>query len=116
MDEQTGTAVGQRRRSPAEITQVLAEYKASGLSRAAFCRQAGLSLATLAWYRKRQAPDKTASGSRWLAVEVAGGQKGAGIGPSSGLALTLPGGMRIEIGSGFDPHTLTQLLNVLERV
>ena len=32
----------------------MAEYEASALSRADFCRQRGLSLATLARYRKRQ--------------------------------------------------------------
>jgi hypothetical protein len=28
----------------------------------------------------------------------------------------LPGGRRIEIGRGFDAHTLAQLLGVLERL
>ena len=73
-------------------------------------------MATLARYRKRQALGETTSGSRWLAVEVAGGHKVSGVGPGSGLALRMPGGMRIEIGREFDPRTLAQLLNVLERV
>lgn len=115
MDDQAGAAVVQRRRGPAEITRVLAEYQASGLTQAAFCRQTGLSLATLARYRKRQSPSEATSGGRWLAVEVAGGSKGSGVGPSSALALILPGGVRIEVGRGFDARTLAQLLSVLER-
>lgn len=116
MDEQEEATVVQRRRSPAEITQLLAEYQASGLSQAAFCRQTGLSLATLARYRKRAAQGKASPGSRWLAVEVAGGQKGPGLEAHSGLALTLSGGLRIEVGCGFDVRTLVQLLGALERV
>ena len=115
MEEQAGTSVVQVRRSPAEIAQLLADYQASGLSQVAFCQQAGLSLATLARYRKRQAEGKATSGSGWLAVEVTGGQKGPGMGSSSGLALTMAGGLRIEIGRGFDSRTLAQLLGVLER-
>jgi hypothetical protein len=37
-------------------------------------------------------------------------------GASSGLAVALPSGRRIEIGRGFDAHTLVLLLSVLERL
>ena len=37
-------------------------------------------------------------------------------GGSSGLAVALPSGRRIEIGRGFDAHTLALLLGVLERL
>ena len=94
----------------------MAEYEASGLSRVEFCRKQGLSLATLARYRKRQAQGNAAPGNRWVAVEVSGGQPGAGERGSSGLAVALPGGRRIEVGRGFDARTLAQLLGVLERV
>ena len=115
MEEPAEAVVVQRRRSPAEIKQLLSEYQASGLSRVEFCRQKGLSLATLARYRKRQAQDDGLPGSRWLRVEVSGG----GAEPeraASRLAVVLAGGRRIEIGRGFDARTLTQLLSVLERI
>ena len=115
MDEPIQTPVVQHRRSPAEIDQLLAEYEASGLSQAAFCGQKGLSLATLARYRKRRAQLPAASASRWMAVEVAGGRQGPETGASSGLALTWPGGLRLDIGRGFDVRTLAQLLGLLER-
>ena len=90
---------------------MVAEYTASGLSQVEFCRKQGLSLATLARYRKRHVQGSPVPGSRWLAVEA----PGAGPARESGLALALAGGRRIEVGRGFDAHTLVQLLSVLER-
>ena len=116
MDEQIQTLEVRRRRSPAEIEQLLSEYEASGLSQAAFCGQKGLSLATLARYRKRRAQLPAAPAGRWLAVEVADGRKGLDAGASSGLALALPRGRRIEIGRGFDAGTLRQLVRALEQI
>lgn len=91
------------------------EYEGSGLSRVEFCRQHGLSLATLARYRKRQAQGKGVPGNRWVTVEVSDASSTLGSWGSSGLAVALPGGRRIEIGRGFDSGTLAQLLGVLER-
>jgi hypothetical protein len=73
-------------------------------------------LATLARYRKRQrgAQGEAASGNRWLAVEVSGVTAAVGSGTASGLAVSLAGGRRIEVGRGFDAPTLVQLLGVLE--
>jgi hypothetical protein len=113
MDEQ---AVVQRRRCQAEIEQMVAEYEASGLSRVAFCRQKGVSLATLARYRKRRAQGDAVSGSRWLSVEVSGGSGTLEAGAGSGLTVALAGGRRIEVGLGFDAFTLRQLMGVLERI
>ena len=81
-----------------------------------FCRQKGLSLATLARYRKRQADDKAGPGSRWLAVEVSGGGAVLEKEVNRGLVVALPSGRRIEVGRGFDPPTLVELLGVLERI
>ena len=78
MDEQAQVVEVRRRRSRAEAEQVAGEYEGSGLSRVEFCRKHGLSLATLARYRKRQAQGKTAPGSRWVAVEVSGATLDAG--------------------------------------
>jgi len=112
MDEQAPVVEVRRRRSRAEAEQVVGEYEASGLSRVEFCRRQGLSLATLARYRKR-AQGKVVPANRWLAVEMANSTlESQG---SSGLAVALPGDRRIEIRCGFDAHTLVQLLGVLER-
>ena len=113
MDEQIPVVEVWRRRSRAEAGQLVAEYEASGLSRVEFCQKQGLSLATLARYRKRQGQSEAVGGRRWLAVEVADANA-TPLG-SSGLAVALPGGRRIEVGCGFDAHTLALLLGVLER-
>ena len=101
-----------RRRSRAEADQLLTEFEVSGLTAVEFCRQKGLSLATLARYRKRQADASAAPASHWLTVEVSGG----GAARDSGLVLALPSSRRIEVGHGFDAPTLVQLLGVLERI
>jgi hypothetical protein len=118
MDEQAQTVDIRRRRSRAEAEQLVAAYEASGMDRVEFCRQHGLSLSTLARYRERQreAQGAPANGSQWLAVEVTGASEAAGSGDCSGLAVSLARGRRIEVGRGFDAHTLAQLLDVLERL
>jgi len=115
MDDQAQVVEVQRRRSRAEAEQVAGEYEGSGLSRVEFCRKHGLSLATLARYRKRRAQDSRVPGNRWVAVEVSGGRPSAQTGAGSGLWVALPSGRRIEVGRGFDSHTLVQLLGVMER-
>jgi hypothetical protein len=116
VDEQTQVVEVRRRRNRAEAGQLVAEYEASGLNRVEFCRKQGLSLATLARYRKRQAQDGPAPGNRWLPVEVSAGRPALGGPASSGLAVALRSGRRIEVGLGFDAPTLAQLLDVLERL
>ena len=115
MDEQTQVVEARRRRNRAEAGQLVAEYEASGLSQVEFCREQGLSLATLARYRKRQTQGSPAAGNHWVEVKECAGRPMLKDGASSGLAVALPSGRRIEIGRGFDAHTLAQLLDVLER-
>jgi hypothetical protein len=104
-----------RRRSRAETERVVSAYESSGLSQVEFCKRQGLSLATLARYRKQQRQQgEAATGNRWLRVEVSGVSAAVGIEAASGLAVALAGGRRIEVGRGFDAPTLVQLLGVLE--
>ena len=105
-----------RRRSRAEAGQLVAEYEASGLSQVEFCQEQGLSLATLTRYRKRQTQGSPAAGNRWVEVKESAGRPALWSPAGSGLAVALPSGRRIEIGRGFDAHTLAQLMGVLERL
>ncbi len=108
----------QRRRSRAEVERLVAEFEGSGLSRTAFCQQNRLSWSTLVRHHRRrqqQTAGETASGKRWLAVEVSGATTATVGGGASGLAVLLRGGCRIEIGRGFDTDTLKRLLDVVER-
>lgn len=117
MDEQTHGVKVKRRRSRAEIEQLVAEFETSGMGRTAFCLQRELSLSTLARYRNRQEHRvrKATEGKRWLAVEVSGSAQTARGQRDSGLAVVIPGGRRIEVGRGFDADTLQRLLAVVER-
>ena len=116
MDEQTVSADVRRRRSHAEVERLVADYESGGLGRAEFCRKHRLSLSTLARYRRRRAQADVASKGRWLTVEVSDGDAASETEASSGLALSLGGGRRIEIGRGFDARTLRQLVAALERI
>jgi transposase-like protein len=116
VDEQTLVVKVRRRRSREETEQLVAEYEASGLRQVEFCRKQGLSLATLARYRKRQTQGSPAVGNRWVEVKESAGRPMQEDGARSGLAVALRSGRRIEVGRGFDAHTLTQLLDVLERL
>ena len=99
-----------RRRSRAEAEQLVVEYEASGMNRVEFCQRHGLALSTLARYQRRRQERGDATGpSRWLAVELSPPHPAA-----SGLAVVLAGGRRIEVGRGFDAHTLQQLVSLLE--
>ena len=68
-----------RRRSREEADRLVVEYERSGMTREAFCRQQGLSAATLDNYRKRRRGGELSEG-------VTGGQR-----PSSGLRWQVVG-------------------------
>ena len=87
-----------------EAEQVAGEYEGSRLSRIEFCRKHGLSLATLARYRKLLGQGEAVRGGRRLAVEVAGAK--ATPPGRSGLAVALPGGraaVASRSGAGLTP-------------
>ncbi|MBV8831967.1 MAG: hypothetical protein JO108_22390 [Acidobacteriaceae bacterium] len=48
------TEGARRRRSSAEVEQLVKEYEAGGLGRQAFCKKHGLSLSTLSRHQKRK--------------------------------------------------------------
>ncbi len=113
-DEQS--VVGKRRRTPAEMEQIVSEFKSSGLNRSQFCRRQGLTLGALSRYLKRlgAACGSGATGDGLVAVELAGPKLGAERAGSCGLAVVLASGRRIAVSTGFDAATLQRLLQVLE--
>jgi hypothetical protein len=115
MSAEQGVAV--RRRTRVEVEQLVAEFESSGLRRSEFCRSRGLSWGTLNRHLKRQRrkrPVVKAVG-RLLTVELAGPDR-SGQRESGGLAVLLASGRRIEVGAGFDTHTLERLVSALERM
>jgi hypothetical protein len=113
MDEQRQTVEIRRRRSPQEIQELLVRFESSGLSRVEFCKAQGVSLASLARYRKRHAHNAPPTGTRLVAVEVMSLRSAS---EHAGLAVAVRGGRRIEVRRGFDARTLAQLVGVLERL
>ena len=112
MDDTTDNAV-QRRRSPAEIQKIVAEFAQSGLRRSEFCRRHGMTLGTLHRYLQRMQGEthSTAGASSLVPVELAsGGERESGC----GLAVVLGHRRRIEVGAGFDVATLERLIRLLE--
>jgi len=109
-----------RRRTGAEVRELVAEFVGSSMRRSEFCRSRSLSLSTLdrhlrkqRWKRKRKS---TPTAGPLVAVELALRRSPSEQEPSCGLAVVLAGGRRIEVRRDFDPHTLERLVSVLERV
>jgi hypothetical protein len=82
-----------------------------------FCRSRGLSWETLNRHLKRRPRKRQMAGpaSQLVSVELED-SKTTGQKDFAGLGVVLANGRRIEVGRGFDAHTLEQLVKVLERV
>jgi hypothetical protein len=112
-----------RRRTREEIQQLVAEFVSSSMRRTEFCRSRGLSFGTLnrhlkkqRWKRKNKKASSTSRFGRLMPVELAARKSPKQHEPSSGLAVVLPGGLRIEVHPDFDTNTFERLVSVLERV
>jgi hypothetical protein len=121
----------QHRRSRTEAEQLVEAFESSGLGRREFCLKHGVALGTLDFWRKRRRQERdkvaskqprmrnkdvgagVASGSKLVAVELAGLQENAAGG---GLVVVVSRGRRIEVSQWFDAATLERLLAVLEQV
>lgn len=114
MDEQKGVTA-QRRRTQAEIEQIVTEFEGSGLRRAEFCRRHGISLGTLNRYLKRirGQSDGIHAQAGLVPVELAGSESATEFNCGA-LRLVLSRDRRIEVGAGFDALTLKRLINLLE--
>lgn len=105
-----------KRRTPAEIEQVVGAFAESGLNRSQFCRREGLTLGTLNRYLKRMKEAGTGANKNSLVpVELCAIPVGASGEAGCGLTVVLRGGRRIEVGRAFEEPVLRRLLYVLER-
>ena len=111
MTTEQGVA-GKRRRTPAEIEQIVREFANSGLNRSQFCRQHGLTLGVLNRGLQRlpagNAPG--GSGDGLVRVELANNEPAE----SWGLTVVLARGRKIAVNPGFHDATLERLVHVLE--
>lgn len=95
-----------RRRTPAEIAIMIAQFHTSGLSRREFARRHDVSVGSLARWLQRQpsAPNTP----KFVRVVPA-----AAPTPPSWFELALPDGRRLRIPAGCDESALRSLLGVL---
>ena len=107
-----------KRRTRAEVQQLVAEFVSGGMRRGEFCHSRGLSFSTLdrhlkkrRWKRRR----RPTSAGRLVPVELAARKSPTQQEPSCGLAVVLPGGRRIEVHPDFDTSTFERLVGILER-
>lgn len=92
-----------KRRSVEEVDALVAEFEASGLTRAEFSEQRGIAVTTLdAWRRKRTKPAKL------LHVEVQGAEV------PWPFRVSLRNGRQIESGWSFADADLTRLIRLVE--
>ena len=109
-----------RRRTHAEIQQLVAEFMSSGMRRTEFCRSRDLSFGTLNRHLKKQRwkrkSKRASTVGRLVPVELAARQSPTEHVSSCGLAVVLSGGHRIEVHPDFDTNTFKRLVSALERV
>ena len=117
-EEQRVTA--HKRRTRAEVQELIAEFKSSGMRRSEFCRSRGLSFSTLdrhlkkrRWKRK-STPVSTAG--RLLKVALAAKKSPRQHDAACRLAVVLPGDRRVEVHPDFDTSMFERLVSVLGRV
>jgi predicted transcriptional regulator len=91
------------RRSKEEISRVVEEFRASGLTRVEYSRRSGVPVSTLSNYWRRHKGKALVR----VQVEEAAGQAAA-------FAMVLARGRRIEIGSHFDAAALVRLIRAVE--
>src|SRR5882762_7542838 len=109
-----------KRRTRAEVQELVAEFISSGMRRSEFCRSRGLSFSTLDRYLKKRRWKRRLrpvfSAGQLVKVELAAKKSPMQHDATYGLAVVLPGGRRIEVHSDFDTSTFARLVSVLERV
>lgn len=108
--------VVRRRRTPAEVQQLLTEFLSSGMSQEEFCRSHDVCRSALYRYlSKSRSQEKPGIATQLVPVQLVDVRRNSSR-ESTGLAVRLNHGWKIEVGEGFDASTLKRLLSVLERM
>jgi biotin-(acetyl-CoA carboxylase) ligase len=99
-----------RRRSAAQIIQLMEQYTGSGLTQREFSRSTGVGYSTFTSWLRRGRRKPAAAARPWVAVDVV---KAASSGSCVRYQVEWPNGMRISVGGGFDAQEVGQLLNLV---
>src|SRR5437660_6670030 len=102
-----------KRRTRAEVQQLVAEFVSSGMRRSEFCQSRGLSFSTMDRHLKKRRWKKKARSApadgQLVQVEMAIRKSPAEREPSCRLTVVLSSGRRIEAQRDFDTHTFERL-------
>jgi len=106
--------------------RVLAAWRQSGVTQAAFCRREGISTATFYWWKRRLGGEGKGSAcatrraphaDRFVELRPAEAAT-ASTGPAPLIGpvyeVVLAGGRTIRVGERFDPETLSRLIAAVE--
>lgn len=96
-----------RRRSTEEVSQIVEQYTASGLSQREFSQQTGIKLSTLGRYVRREG--RSDAPQQLVRVKLE-----APAEPDTGFVLMLGNGRRIASGWEFSDTALAKLIRVVE--
>jgi hypothetical protein len=99
-----------RRRTGNEVEELLEQYRASQMTKIAYCEQTGISRSTLGRYLRRQ------SRGRLVRVKVKAVKAAPPFEAERGFVLVLRNGRRIESGWRFGESELARLIRVVEGV
>ncbi len=99
-----------RHRTPAQRTQVLADYRRTGVSQRAFAAQARVGLSTLQLWLRQERDAPAAQAPTFVPVPNFLAQAPA----PAAYRLRLMGGAILEIGPDYNPEQLRPLLELLK--
>jgi len=109
MMESSSVAVGGRR-SREQAERLVLEFEQSGMTQVAFCREQGIALHTLGYYRQKYRKQGKPHAAHLLPVELVGSLPAR----DSHVRVELANGRRIAVAQGFDAILLKRLIAVLE--
>jgi hypothetical protein len=102
-----------RRRTRAEVRQIVNEFESGELTQVEFCRRHDVVLSTLGRYLRQERGASAAASDGLIAVELA--VKKSDREPADcGLSVVVGSGRRIVVEVGFDAATLQRVVQVLE--
>jgi len=97
---------------PKKGIEIVAAFRASGKTRADFCRQTGINISTLDYYNHRARAEERA---RLVPVEVVGDNGASATTSARTVAVWLRNGRRVEMSWHGDESSMGRMLGLLER-
>ena len=92
----------------------LSQWKESGLSQSAYCREHQLNLHRFVYWKQRLARQKPSVSL--VEVPVSRQKTACMFPPAPPISIVFSGRCRIEVRSGFDPASLEVVLRVVSRL